>query len=88
MPGQSAQTGCPGFVFKPVSRKPLSPRETETLSLAAQGLTDVEISRRLFLAARTVRMYLGSARRKLNANNTTHAVALGLVQGLIEFKVT
>lgn len=64
----------------------LSNREAETLTLAAQGLTDTAIGRLLALAPRTVRQYLQQARQKLNAANTTHAVALALSYQLIEIK--
>ncbi len=79
-PGQSLIGGCPGFCFKPLSR-----RERETLTLAAYGHTDLEIARRLCLGARTVRVYLFRAREKLHAANTTHAVAVAVSLKLIDF---
>ena len=64
----------------------LSPRQTQVLVLAAQGLTLVGIGNRLFLTERTIRKHLGDARNKLNAINTTHAVAIAITNQLIEIK--
>lgn len=59
-------------------RTPLTRREIEYLELAAQGFTDREIAIRLEVARATVRNTLVVIRNKLNARNTTHAVALWL----------
>ncbi|MCB0207729.1 MAG: helix-turn-helix transcriptional regulator [Anaerolineae bacterium] len=81
IPGQSTVVGCPFFISKK-----LTGRERQTLSLAARGLTDVEISQVLFVVPRTVRAHLQKAREKLGANNTTHAVAIALAGQLIQFE--
>lgn len=52
----------------------LSPRERECLLWTAEGKTCWECATILGLAERTVRFYLESARHKLGAANTTHAV--------------
>lgn len=52
----------------------LSPRERECLLWTAEGKTSWECAMILGLAERTVRFYLESARHKLGATNTTHAV--------------
>lgn len=57
-----------------VERPALSPRERECLQWIAEGKTSWECSMILGLAERTVRFYLESARHKLGAANTTHAV--------------
>ncbi|CAA9481307.1 MAG: hypothetical protein AVDCRST_MAG05-1309 [uncultured Rubrobacteraceae bacterium] len=54
----------------------LSPRETEVLRLVAEGLSDKEISGRLFIAERTVRYHLTSVFGKLGAENRTQAARL------------
>jgi DNA-binding CsgD family transcriptional regulator len=56
----------------------ISGRQREVLYLAAQGLTDRAIARRLAIAPRTVRMHLQMVREALGARNTTHAVAIAL----------
>lgn len=53
---------------------PLSPRERECLQWIAEGKTYWECARILGLSEHTVRFYLESARHKLGAVNTTHAV--------------
>lgn len=65
--------------------KNLTRRELQCLTLAAAGNTLDMIARRLFLASDTVKMYMGTAKRKLGANDRTHAVALALRDGLIDF---
>jgi DNA-binding CsgD family transcriptional regulator len=75
-PGQSEKSDCSFFV--------LSDRQRQVLALAALGLTDREIARRLALSSRTVRHYLATARELLGAANTTHAVALALVSKMIQ----
>lgn len=61
----------------------LSPRETEVLRLVAEGLSDKEISGRLFIAERTVRYHLTSVFGKLGAHNRTEAVRLAGRQELL-----
>lgn len=74
VPGQSVDTGCPFL---------LSPRQRQVLELAARGLTDIQAAREMDLAPRTVREYLQSARQRLGAVNTTHAVVIALRAELI-----
>ncbi len=59
---------------QPVKRASLSPRERECLLWIAEGKTFWETAMILSLSERTVRFYLESARHKLGAANTTHAV--------------
>ena len=61
----------------------LSPRETEVLGLVAEGLSDKEISGRLFIAERTVRYHLTSVFGKLGAENRTQAARLAERRGLL-----
>lgn len=89
--GAALDEGRPVFCFKcPHPQRGelaarLSPREAQSLTMAAHGLTDREIARRLGLMPRTVRVYLARARDKLGAVNTTHAVFLATLAGLILF---
>lgn len=59
--------------------KALSKRELEILGLVAQGLTNQEISKKLFISLRTVKVHLNHIFNKLDVNNRTQA-ALSLVQ--------
>jgi len=51
----------------------LSPRESEVLSLLAQGLTNAEIASTLFLAVPTVKVHVRSVLRKLGLRTRTEA---------------
>ena len=59
---------------RPMQKTKLSPRERECLLWVAEGKTNWECAAILGLTERTVRFYLESARHKLGAANTTHAV--------------
>lgn len=65
-----------------VSRQ-LSPREIDALSLLAVGQSRGQAAEKLGISEHTLRVYIEAARLKLGAQNTTHAVALALTQGLI-----
>ncbi len=62
---------------------PLSERELETLRLIAQGLSNGEISRRLFLALSTVKGYNQKIFDKLQVTNRTEAVIRARELGLL-----
>ncbi|MGB4437956.1 MAG: helix-turn-helix transcriptional regulator, partial [Sedimentibacter sp.] len=49
-------------------------RERQVLELLEQGLTQKEISRELFISVSSVKRYLESLYRKLNASNKTMAI--------------
>lgn len=61
----------------------LSPRESEVLQLLAGGLNRSRVAERLKISEHTLRVYVESARFKLGAANTTHAVARAVSHGLI-----
>jgi DNA-binding CsgD family transcriptional regulator len=61
----------------------LSPRERDTLTLLATGANRASIAESLNISESTLRVYIESARFKLGAANTTHAVAMALTHGLI-----
>lgn len=61
----------------------LSPRERDTLTLLATGANRANIAESLNISESTLRVYIESARFKLGAANTTHAVAMALTHGLI-----
>ena len=64
-------------------RESLSPRETDTLTMLAMGFSRAQAAESLKISEHTLRVYIESARFKLAANNTTHAVALALTAGLL-----
>lgn len=61
----------------------LSPRETDALTFLAMGYSRGQVSEMLSISEHTLRAYTESARFKLGALNTTHAVARALSEGLI-----
>ena len=63
--------------------EPLSQRELEVLELIAQGLSNREISERLFLALSTVKRHNGNIFGKLEVRRRTEAVARARELGLL-----
>lgn len=61
----------------------LSRRETEVLDLVAAGLSNQQISKRLFLSQATVKSHLVHIYAKLGVDNRTAAVAAARERGLI-----
>jgi two-component system nitrate/nitrite response regulator NarL len=67
-----------------LTRPRLSPRELETIALAAQGLSTPQIAGRLHLSAATVKTHLQNAYDKLGVTDRTAAVAVAMRQGLLD----
>ncbi|PVA07187.1 helix-turn-helix transcriptional regulator [Thalassorhabdomicrobium marinisediminis] len=67
----------------PAPVKPLSPREVDVLTHLAMGLARAQVAQRLEISEHTLRAYVESARFKLGASNTVHAVARAVAGGLI-----
>lgn len=67
-----------------IAGQPLSTREQEVLSCAAEGKTAEETAVTLFLAIDTVKDYRRRVIAKLRANNIPHAVAIGFQRGILE----
>ena len=63
--------------------RPLSPREVDTLTFLAMGYGRGQVADMLSISEHTLRAYIESARFKLGAANTTHAVARALGEGMI-----
>jgi DNA-binding NarL/FixJ family response regulator len=61
----------------------LTKREREVLRLLADGLSNEEIGKRLFLSPETVRTHVQKAMRRLEADTRTQAVAVALRKSLI-----
>ncbi|MCT4557070.1 MAG: LuxR family transcriptional regulator [Pelagimonas sp.] len=67
----------------PEAAQPLSPREIEAMTLLATGHNRAQAAEALSISEHTLRVYVESARHKLGAMNTTHAVARAISRGLI-----
>ena len=62
----------------------LSERELEVLRLIASGNANKEIAAQLSIGEDTVKRHVSNILTKLNANDRTHAVTIGLKRGIIE----
>ena len=62
----------------------LTTREVEVLNLIAKGNANKEIAAQLAVAEDTVKKHVTSILEKLEANDRTHAVTIGLERGIIE----
>lgn len=60
---------------------PLTPTERRVLALAALGLTDAQIGRKLGLTDASARTYMTRVRVKLAARNRAHAATIGFAEG-------
>lgn len=67
----------------PEPSRALSPREIDAMTLIAMGYSRAQVAETLSISEHTLRVYIESARSKLGALNTTHAVARALSRGLI-----
>ncbi len=63
--------------------KELSPRERDVLTLLSLGKSRAQAAEQLKISEHTFRVYVDTARHKLGALNTTHAVAVALIQRAI-----
>jgi DNA-binding NarL/FixJ family response regulator len=61
----------------------LTPRERDVLRLLADGHSNEEIGKRLYISPETVRTHVRKAMQKLDADTRTQAVATALRQSLI-----
>jgi two-component system, NarL family, response regulator LiaR len=62
----------------------LTSRETEILKWAAHGLSNKELSEKLFISLRTVKAHLTNIFNKLGCASRTDAIIKGLKQGYID----
>ncbi len=68
---------------QPEPAQPLSPREVDAMTMLALGYSRAQVANSLAISEHTLRVYIESARFKLGALNTTHAVARAMSRGLI-----
>jgi DNA-binding NarL/FixJ family response regulator len=62
---------------------PLSPREREILARIAEGCTNLEIGRRLFISEKTVRNHVTRIFEKLGVRSRAQAIVLAKDRGLV-----
>lgn len=63
---------------------PLTEREIDVLRLIAAGNSNKKIADQLMIGEGTVKTHISNIISKLNANDRTHAVTIGLRRGIIE----
>jgi DNA-binding NarL/FixJ family response regulator len=61
----------------------LTPRETEILALVAEGRSNGEIAKQLFISAKTVSVHVSNILAKLDAASRTEAAAIARRRGLL-----
>lgn len=66
------------------SRAELTPRELEVLGHVADGRTNTEIGRLIFLSPETIKSHLRNIYMKLSARNRWHAVSIAFRAGILE----
>ncbi|MEM7209678.1 MAG: response regulator transcription factor [Pseudomonadota bacterium] len=66
------------------SKKSLSEREIEVLTLLAQGLTNKQIAKQLALSPRTVETHRANVKQKLGAASFAEMLRFAVEQGLID----
>jgi DNA-binding CsgD family transcriptional regulator len=59
---------------------PLSAREYEVVGLVADGLTNIQIAKHLYISKRTVESHVGSVKRKLGFDSRNRMMAWALRQ--------
>lgn len=67
----------------PKTGEQLSSRELEVLNLTAQGLTNKDIAKQLFVSVRTIKAHMGSIFNKMEVSSRTEAIVKGIREGLI-----
>ena len=67
----------------PADRRLLTPRRLEILRLAANGFTNADIARQLWIAEDSVKSHMRLAYEELGARDRANAIAICLVRGLI-----
>jgi DNA-binding CsgD family transcriptional regulator/tetratricopeptide (TPR) repeat protein len=74
---------APAPVPHGATRSTLTPRESEILALVAEGRTNGEIGRQLFISTKTVSVHVSNILGKLGAGGRTEAAAIARRDGLL-----
>lgn len=61
----------------------MTPRRIEILVLAANGNTNADIARKLWLSEETIKTHMRKIHEVLGARDRSNAVALGIIRGFV-----
>ncbi|QGP91987.1 Oxygen regulatory protein NreC [Neomoorella glycerini] len=78
------QQGLPANRVDGDERVELTDREIEVLRLAAEGLTNAEIARRLFISVKTVQAHRASLMQKLGLHDRVDLVKYAIKKGILK----
>ena len=67
----------------PAGARTLTPREAEILALVAEGRTNGEIGKQLYISTKTVSVHVSNILGKLDATSRTEAAAIARRDGLL-----
>jgi DNA-binding NarL/FixJ family response regulator len=81
--GRTAGEARSGREARGPAASELTARETEILTLVADGRSNAEIARQLFISAKTVSVHVSNILAKLGAAGRTEAAAIARRQGLL-----
>ncbi len=74
----------PAFLSGRERDEMLTPREREILQLLADGMSNADAAKRLFISQETVKSHVRHILAKLEADTRTHAVAIALREAIID----
>ena len=66
------------------ARPSLTRREREILQLLADGMSNADVAKKLFISQETVKSHVRHILAKLEADTRTHAVAIALRESIID----
>jgi DNA-binding NarL/FixJ family response regulator len=69
---------------QPAGSDTLTAREAEILTLVAEGRSNGEIGKQLYISTKTVSVHVSNILGKLGASGRTEAAAIGRRRGLVE----
>ena len=74
----------PAFLMGRDREEMLTAREREILQLLADGMSNADVAKRLFISQETVKSHVRHILAKLEADTRTHAVAIALRDAIID----
>jgi DNA-binding NarL/FixJ family response regulator len=83
LPGSDTGNELPPASFEQIDHPDLTKRELEILRLVAEGLSNAELAKMLWVTEQTVKFHLSNIYRKLNVSNRTEASRWAQLNGLL-----